>query len=259
MGIRRTATSWRHPMSAGKWIDDLTATTPLADAARRVLTVRLEVVRDYLPLALHQPDKDPEHVHQLRVGTRRSRAALDIFAVCLPAKVYQTVKKRLRGLRRAAGDARDWDVFLAELTERERGSRPPHRPGLDFLIGYAVAQRLSAQGLLEKASKDYPFSFDRFLAETVAAVHKPHPTGLRTLVDLARPQLNDLLQELDRAAAQNLDDYEHLHQVRIIGKRLRYAMEVFAPCFAAPFRDTLYPAVEAMQEILGNANDSHVA
>src|SRR5262249_39283815 len=112
---------------------------------------------------------------------------------------------------------------------------------------------------LEKASHAYPFSFDRFLAETVAAVHKPHQAGLRTLVDLARPQLNDLLQELDRAAAQNLDDYEHLHQVRIIGKRLRYAMEVFAPCFAAPFRDTLYPAVEAMQEILGNANDSHVA
>src|SRR5262249_42588954 len=44
-----------------------------------------------------------------------------------------------------------------------------------------------------------------------------------------------------------------------LGKRLRYAMEVFADCFAPAFRDQLYPAVEEMQEILGNANDSHVA
>jgi hypothetical protein len=36
-------------------------------------------------------------------------------------------------------------------------------------------------------------------------------------------------------------------------------MEVFADCFTTSFRDTLYPMVEEMQEILGRANDSHVA
>src|SRR5262249_193985 len=66
-------------------------------------------------------------------------------------------------------------------------------------------------------------------------------------------------KELDEAVDRNLEDYEHLHQVRILGKRLRYAMEVFADCFAAAFREQLYPAVEEMQEILGNANDSYVA
>ena len=80
-------------------ISDLTAETPVADAARHALTVRLEVVRDYLPLALHEAEKDPEHVHQLRVGTRRARAALDIFSFCLPQKAYRTAKKALRGLR----------------------------------------------------------------------------------------------------------------------------------------------------------------
>ena len=55
-------------MADGKWITGLTAATPVADAARRVLAVRLEVVRDYLPLALHAAARDPEYVHQLRVG-----------------------------------------------------------------------------------------------------------------------------------------------------------------------------------------------
>ena len=73
------------------------------------------------------------------------------------------------------------------------------------------------------------------------------------------PLLTQLLRDLDTAAGQDLDDYAHLHQVRIAGKRLRYAMEVFGECFAPPFREKLYPAVEEMQEILGRANDSHVA
>jgi CHAD domain-containing protein len=246
-------------MAGGKWISELMAQTPVADAARRALTVRLEVVRDWLPLALHEADKDPEHVHQLRVGTRRARAALDIFALCLPQKAHKHAKKLLRGLRRAAGAARDWDVFTAGLVgwEGRRGTRD--KPGLDYLIGYAFAQRAVAQTHLEEAAADYPFSFDRFVAETVAAVHRPPAGGPRTLGELARPLLSGLLGELEEASAGDLDDYAHLHRVRIIGKRLRYAMEIFADCFAPPFREQFYPAVEQMQEILGNANDSHVA
>jgi len=45
----------------------------------------------------------------------------------------------------------------------------------------------------------------------------------------------------------------------VTAQRLRYAMEVFAACFAPEFREHLYPAVEEMQEVLGRANDSYVA
>jgi CHAD domain-containing protein len=246
-------------MAEGKWISDLTAHTPLADAARHVLTVRLEVVRDHLPRALHEADKDPEHVHQLRVGTRRARAALDIFACCLPAKAYKKAKKTLRNIRRTAGEARDWDVFLASLAEWIPKQGPRHRAGLDFLSGYALARRQLAQEHLLEAGAGLPFTFDRFVSETVAAVHKPHDDHQRTLLDLARPLLSGLLQELDQAASRDLGDYAQLHQVRILGKRLRYAMEIFADCFGPSFRERLYPAVEEMQEVLGHANDSHVA
>ena len=233
-------------MAGGKWIHDLKAMTAVADAARHALTVRLEVVRDYLPLAVHQADRDSEHVHQLRVGTRRARAALDIFACCLPAKVHRRARKQLRHLRRLAGAARDWDVFLANLTAWGLQPKSRLRPGADCLIGDALAQRATAQVQLQEAGQDYPFAFDRFLAETVAAVHRPDDPQLVTLLDLARPLLTDLLEKLEEAASRNLDDYEHLHQVRILGKRLRYAMEVFADCFETAFKEELYPAVEEM-------------
>jgi CHAD domain-containing protein len=246
-------------MADGKWITDLTAKTPLVDAARRVLAIRLEVVRDWLGLALREPEKDVEHVHQLRVGTRRAGAAIEIFALCLPDKIYTAARKQLRRLRRAAGEARDWDVFLENLHEYMEPSKRRQRPCLDFLSGYALSQRVTAQAHLQAACPDYPFAFERLLADTVAAVHRPHYNpGTRTLLDLAGPLLFSLVRDFDLAAAGDLTDYERLHRVRILGKRLRYAMELFADCFGPAFREELYPAVEEMQEILGRANDSYV-
>src|SRR2546426_11365277 len=74
------SSNWEETMAEGKWISGLTPTMPVADAARLVLQVRLEVVRDSLPPALHRAEKDSEYVHQLRVGTRRAGAALGVFA-----------------------------------------------------------------------------------------------------------------------------------------------------------------------------------
>lgn len=247
-------------MAGGKWIAGLTADTPVTAAARHVLTVRLESVRDELPPALHEADNDPEHVHRLRVGTRRARAALDIFADCLPTKVHKRAKRKLRDLRRAAGEARDWDVFLLTLAERQRKPAARQRPGLDFLAGFALARRRAAQEQLLDAGDGQTFALDRLLADTVAAVHKPNDDSSgHDLIDLARPVLGGLLADLEGAAGGDMHDYAQLHQVRIAGKRLRYAMEVFADCFGPAFKDEVYPAVEQMQDILGSANDSHVA
>jgi CHAD domain-containing protein len=246
-------------MTDGKWIPDLTPTTPVADAARHVLTIRLDVVRHYLPLALHEADKDLEHVHQLRVATRRAGAALRIFSLCLAQKVYDASRRQLRKLRRAAGAARDWDVFLHALTQWGRDHSPRHRPGLDLLIGYATAQRELAQIQLNDAADGHPFALDRSIADTLGAIRRPSTALPRRLIDLARPMLTDLLEELDKTAATDLSDYGNLHKVRIAGKRLRYAMEVFGDCFDERFRTEAYPAIEEMQDILGRANDSYNA
>src|SRR5438874_1912100 len=98
-------------MADGKWIPGLTSDTPVVEAARLVLSVRLDVVGHFLPLATQHADDDVEHVHHLRVATRRTAAALRLFRDCLPAKRAKEARKRLKRIRRAAGEARDWDVF----------------------------------------------------------------------------------------------------------------------------------------------------
>lgn len=244
-------------MAEGKWISELDPAMSVAEAAGRVLQVRLSVVPAARGPALHEADRDAEHVHHLRVATRRAGAALRIFRSCLPEKVFRRVRRQLRRLRRAAGAARDWDVFLLTLADRWKPSRTPG--GADFLLGYALGHRAAAQEQL-LASAGTVVELERSFAHAVAAVRAPNdgPDSGR-LNDLAQSLLRELLGEVNAAMQGDLASHEHLHQVRILGKRLRYAMEVFVSCFPPAFRERSYPAVEEMQEILGRANDSQVA
>jgi len=245
-------------LTSAKWIPELTASTSLPEAARHVLDLRLSAVRAYLGLALRKDTGVPEHVHHFRVGARRVGAGLRVFADCLPANVYKKSRKKLHNLRDAAGEVRDWDVFRLEIVEQLKGNARSKRAGFDFLMGFALGQRESAQAALEAANADYPESFDRLVRKVLGAV-RPPSAGPATLIELARPVLGRLLQKLDETASADLEDYDNLHQVRIAGKRLRYALEIFAYCYPPPLREVHYTAVEQMQEILGRANDSHVA
>ena len=241
-------------MFQSKWISDLGAATPVEDAARRVLTIRLEGVRDCLGHALREPERDIEFVHQLRVATRRASAALEIFAECLPPKVRKTTRSTIRNIRRAAGKARDWDVFLARLVDDANKVPADDRATLDMLVGYAMAHRLPAQDGLEESCRDYPFGFERCMAETVSAIgHRGG--GKAPLATFVRPLLGRLLDELNQAAVCDRSNYQHLHDTRIVGKRLRYAIEMFVDCFGPALRATLYPAITEMQQVLGDVND----
>ena len=244
-------------MADDKWISGLRSDMPLAEAARRVLAVRLGVVLERQPCAVAHADADIEHVHQLRVGTRRAAAALRIFADCLPAKLHRKTRRTLRAIRRAAGAARDWDVFLAMVNSRRDRATVKQQPGFDFLLGFGHGQRVSAQDSLCDAAAGQAEKLERLLGAIGKALEAADHTP--TLRALAVPMLTRLVHEFEEAARGDLRAYEALHQVRIFGKQVRYAMELLESCFAPALRDDVYPRIAEMQEILGRANDSHVA
>jgi CHAD domain-containing protein len=242
------------PGTNGKWIEGLSADLALGKAARKALTARLEATRDALaPTANWGPD--PEPVHHLRVTTRRARAALDVFGDLLPGRSRRRIRRTLKRLRRAAGEARDADVFLAAVRTWAVHQSPTDRPGLHFLVGHAFHRRQTAQTKLLDTMPRLQAAVDEFDDLT----RKVHDEKKESLGDRAEIVLTALLDDLETAAGRNLDDYEQLHQVRIIAKRLRYAIELFVECFPQTVREQVYPRVEAVQDILGSANDSHQA
>lgn len=238
-----------------KWVSGAGPDAVPAEAANKVLKQRFAAVSAYLPDAGSPAGGNAEAVHQLRVATRRANAAVRIFEPCLPAKAARRLRRALRDLRQVAGTARDADV-LRDFLEASEPPRDAERVRL-FLAGYLAAERGIAQRALSAHVADCRATLEGGLRDCLD--HPAPPSGtnrhLRTLTDLADGVIRSRVFELEQAAVQLPADPERLHQVRILGKRLRYSMEVFAGCYAGPFREQLYPAVEAMQELLGEVND----
>ena len=248
-------------MADSRWISDLKADLPLKEAAETAFAARSKAIRKFLPLALEHSSDNIEHIHQLRVGTRRAGAVVSEFNEYWPEKLHLRLEKSLKRLRRAAGAARDWDVMKEALQARRGSVGENEWPGIDQLLTFVQGQRETAQRNLAQVSRKVSLTeLNDLWDEAQCSAKQPRQNSkLRTLRDLAGIRIPEHFQLLHELASGDLSDYEHLHQVRIQGKRLRYAMELFVDCFRPPFKKELYPVIEEMQEILGQANDSHVA
>jgi triphosphatase len=64
--------------------------------------------------AAAEDGRDPEGVHQLRVGLRRLRSALSLLRPIAPSATLESLRADAEWAASALGDARGWDVFLAE-------------------------------------------------------------------------------------------------------------------------------------------------
>jgi CHAD domain-containing protein len=244
---------------AEKWLTGLRWETQTIEAVHATLANRLERVGRCLSAAALRAHEDVEHVHQFRVATRRATAALELFKCALPGKVFRATRKLLRKFRHAAGAARDWDVFHEMLVAAPE-LRGGGTPACDVLMGYASARRIDAQEDLKQTVARHQPRFEKTCRELLGNTQKPEKDiPFAEFGELGLWRLKSFIAELNDASGKQPHKYKQLHQLRIIGKRLRYTLELFGDCFAAPLRDRYYPMIEEAQEILGHITDSHIA
>lgn len=234
------------------WIKRTAPDQPIGLVARKALQRRLKVVSDYLPLAAGKPGRDVEYVHQLRVATRRAVAAIRLFGEVLPKNRAARLKKQLRRIRRSAGKARDLDVLSARL---RREADATGRTDGSLLIGQVQRERNKAQKPLRRAQgrlgrKGLRRKIRRLLKRIRWRGEGPEPT----LAEAGRRHLSPIVADFF-AAAHEPSDPQALHEMRVRGKRLRYAMELLAGAFDESFRTELYPVFADVQERLGKIND----
>jgi CHAD domain-containing protein len=77
---------------------------------------------------------DVERVHDMRVATRRLRAALEVFEPSFPAKRHRKALKKVRKLATALGERRDADVEIALLESLADEAAEADRAALHTLI-----------------------------------------------------------------------------------------------------------------------------
>lgn len=222
-------------------------------AARQVLADKFDAVRKHL-LLVFETLTEAERIHKLRVSVRRATAAVDAFAPCLPKREHKRARRMLRTIRRTAGVARDWDVFFPAIAEWMKDQPEGAHPFADALLGWSASKRDSAQTGLTALAEIYPAALDKLVDDTLAALHRPK--GDPSAADIGRERVETLQAELAAACEHEPTTDAEYHQVRIVGKRLRYAVEMFAEHI--PNAEQIDADMRALQDVLGRFNDGVV-
>ncbi|MEZ4568802.1 MAG: CHAD domain-containing protein [Thermomicrobiales bacterium] len=90
-------------------------------AMGRLIEERFDMMMSYRDGTID--GSDPEDLHQMRVWSRRLRAAMDVSTSCFPRR-YKFFHRRVKQLTDVLGDVRDFDVMIEELSDYRDG-RPP--------------------------------------------------------------------------------------------------------------------------------------
>jgi CHAD domain-containing protein len=119
-------------MAKAQAIEGISAADNYGEVAARVIFVRtaelVEQARNVLDTS------DIERVHDMRVATRRLRAALEVFEPCFPPKAHRRALKRVKRLADGLGERRDRDVAIAALGDFSGRMRTADRAGVESLI-----------------------------------------------------------------------------------------------------------------------------
>jgi putative phosphoesterase len=210
-------------------------------------------------------EMDPEGVHQMRVASRRLRAALPIFGSCLKESQHGRWRDGVKGLTRALGEARDTDVqveYLRSFLERTDGVE---RQGVSALLQLKEASRreqqeqvlgwldnMNEEGVLREMSDVLSKKVKRLEARRLDVRGRPSfAAGLAH----ASYRVGKVL-ELEPFVADPQAIGKH-HQMRIAIKRLRYTLETFRPLFDDQLKEEI-DTLKGVQDILGEMHDCDV-
>ncbi|QFU17408.1 CYTH and CHAD domain-containing protein [Microvirga thermotolerans] len=207
--------------------------------------------------------RSPEALHQMRVGTRRLKAAAAIFEDMLDDRDSAEAMEELRWIGRKLGRARDIDVHVETL--RNAGS------GLDRdALAKAEEEQARAYASLLRTFEKRRFRHailrlaawieaGRWQGRKKAGPARALPAGER-----ARKELGRRWKRIRRAArtlAEVGDGRRHRLRIRIKG--LRYGIEFFSATFAGRKaerrRRVMLPVLQNLQDTLGELNDLVVA
>jgi CHAD domain-containing protein len=192
--------------------------------------------------------RDPESLHDMRVGVRRLRALLRAGRE-LAASDTVELDERLKELGRILGEVRDLDVLLARLDAEaaELGGEDAKRAA--SLLAVLRTERSGSRSRLLGALRS-----DEYLAlldDTARTIDELEPSGSAATLDELTYQAVTKLRKAVRKLPEDPAN-EELHAVRKKGKRARYAAELAG-------RDRLVKRAKKLQDILGEHQDAVVA
>ena len=210
-------------------------------------------------------NEDIEHIHKLRVASRRLRAALNIFEECFPRKRMKVWRRAVKNLTTSCGAARDADVLIVFLENYSTHLEPRAAGGIEYLIRIQKARRLLMQSDVVKVLDSLKASGVLFdLSDVCSAIERSKDNGnisIKTISTYKKAH-NRIVARLDEllALSRFVHDRSAIikhHELRIAAKRLRYTMEIFSTIYKNGLKDQI-ALMKQFQDVLGEMHDYYV-
>jgi len=205
--------------------------------------------------------RDPEYLHQLRVGLRRLRSCVSLLRKHVPPERIAPLVDELRWLGRALNPPRDWDVFVTETLPPLLGAFPEDA-GLAALRARGAQLRragnATARGMVrsERYTNLLLAAGAALAREDLAALTAGGGELMEPVTVFAARLVARRHRKLrKRGAALAGASPEARHAARIAAKRLRYAAEFFASLYPPKRLKKYVAALEDIQDTLGELND----
>jgi triphosphatase len=238
----------------------------LGQIAFAVLRTQLAEMWDHEPGA--RLGDDPEELHDMRVPTRRMRAAMKVFERALPERA-SWLREELRWVAQALGEVRDLDVQIERFQAWKSEANEEVSGFLDRILTITRKRRAEARKNMLETLDSVRYerllsSFTEMLRLGPAAELGLAQTNGKDQADepvtTAAPALISDRHSKWRKAAKRLDETsspEDFHDVRKKGKRLRYTLEFVSGVYGRPVQKLVRP-LEALQDDLGDHQDAVV-
>ena len=208
---------------------------------------------------------NPEYVHQSRVAIRRLRSALKLFSPVLTPGFIDVYSPRWQALAGRLGSARDWDVFLNETLAPLEAAFPDDAD-LAVLRIRGESNKVIAQKAAAVALKQMEYS-QLLLAFSAALFRVESPTiegesklSVLKLRKFATRRLKKRVAMIEGLVGnKGKMNAERGHELRIAFKKLRYALEFFAPILSSKRLAAYQDSLVTIQDLLGTLNDQVTA
>lgn len=217
---------------------------------------------DNLPYLVGWPP-DTEFLHDYRVAVRRSRSVLKMAAGVVGPQDRRRARELLRHLQASTGRSRDLDVMAEDLLSW-RAELGDGGCDLDPLLQLVEAEQATARAEVARvlASEDHARA-DRAYREVLARMRDPAPDApeaTSTVGEVAAARITRAYRRMVRAgrAVDDSSPASAVHQVRIRGKELRYAVEAFTAVLDPEAAGDFTHSLKRFQNLLGAYNDASV-
>ncbi|MGE5168934.1 MAG: CHAD domain-containing protein [Rudaea sp.] len=203
---------------------------------------------------------DDEALHQLRVGVRRLRSIVRVAPAAGLAPLPEDARARLKWLWKLLGEARDWDVFMAQTLPEIRRIVDP--ASAERFEAVAAGLRKRSHVNVNRALRGKPFHLAMLtlarLSARQCAEAAAHGEGssrrlAKRLLSVREARL------LRRGRHVGRRSREALHELRVGVKRLRYLGEFLAVLFDQDESGRYLKCLATVQSALGRLNDLVVA